>query len=41
MKIDLNQSIMGDGFVIDDFDPDNPKTCKCGVIQEANKGSTT
>ena len=32
---------MGDGFVIDDFDPYNPKTCKCGVIQEANKNSTS
>ena len=41
MKLDLNQSIMGDGFVIDDFDPDNPKTCKCGAIQTANKSSTS
>lgn len=40
-KLNLNDSIIGDDFILDDFDPNHPKTCACGTLQKTNKNSTS
>lgn len=35
----MNEGIMGGDFILDDFNPKNPKKCACGQLQEAR--STT